>query len=819
MAGVWLRFRTDARARWRAWLGLALLIGFASGAVLALWAGARRTDTAYDRLLDSHRAYDVAVLVPAGEPALAAFDTDQLAALPEVSEATTAGFFFAGDFVALADRNGRLGTEINRFKLLDGRAADPYDPDEAVIGFEAARAADLGVGDEITIADPEELANEPPPDPGDPVAAAFDAQERALLRILPDGKVTIVGIEASPGEFPPPATLGLGDIVYLTPAFARAVSGNPETALIDTTMLFARLKHGDADNAAFEAELEQLAGGKPFQLLRQADNAKNVRRTFHTQAVALQILAVLTAITTVLIVGQLLARSAWLESADFPTLGALGFERGQRLMLGFGKALAVGVTAAVLAVALALAASPVLPTGIAAKAEPAPGFHADGFVAAIGLGGTAFVVVVLGFVAAALAARVDARAGRRRPSSRLARSLARGGAPPTAVTGVRMALEPGSGRSSVPVRGSIACVTLGVTTIVAALGFGSSLSHLLGTPRLYGVAWDLQFTVFDDNPTDEAIPARQIREAADGFLAADGVTGASLGYAGVPLELDGVRADAVAFDRLAGASLIPALEGRAPTTAEEVMLGTRTLDELGLDIGDRVDASSQGSESRSLRIVGRGVMPPSSDTSRLGEGSFVTLAAGDALIPLIADVEAPSLFLTLNENVDGHALATQVADELGIGSWDAVPGRGAPADLVNFDRVERMPQLLGLVLAVFATAALAHLLASSVRRRRRDLALLRTIGFLRRQVRLTVMWQATTLTAVSIVVGIPLGVALGRFVWTRFASDLGVVVETRLPAAAIVLVVVGAFVVANLVAAVPAWLAARTRPAVALRSE
>jgi len=62
MNGVWLRFRAELRTRWRAWLGFALLVGFAAGAVLALIAGGRRTDSAYDRFLAEHRASDVAIV-------------------------------------------------------------------------------------------------------------------------------------------------------------------------------------------------------------------------------------------------------------------------------------------------------------------------------------------------------------------------------------------------------------------------------------------------------------------------------------------------------------------------------------------------------------------------------------------------------------------------------------------------------------------------------------------------------------------------------------------------------------------------------------
>jgi predicted lysophospholipase L1 biosynthesis ABC-type transport system permease subunit len=106
-----------------------------------------------------------------------------------------------------------------------------------------------------------------------------------------------------------------------------------------------------------------------------------------------------------------------------------------------------------------------------------------------------------------------------------------------------------------------------------------------------------------------------------------------------------------------------------------------------------------------------------------------------------------------------------------------------------------------------------------VRRRRRDLAVLKTLGFTRRQVSGSVAWQATTIGVLALVVGIPLGLALGRVGWTLLAHELGVVAEPVWPVAAAVLAVPVTLALVNLLAFVPGRLAARTRPAVVLRSE
>src|SRR6266542_187027 len=61
MSAVLIRVRAELRARWRAWVSLTLMLGIFGGAVIAVAAGARRTDTAYQRFLQWSNAFDVAV--------------------------------------------------------------------------------------------------------------------------------------------------------------------------------------------------------------------------------------------------------------------------------------------------------------------------------------------------------------------------------------------------------------------------------------------------------------------------------------------------------------------------------------------------------------------------------------------------------------------------------------------------------------------------------------------------------------------------------------------------------------------------------------
>ena len=147
-----------------------------------------------------------------------------------------------------------------------------------------------------------------------------------------------------------------------------------------------------------------------------------------------------------------------------------------------------------------------------------------------------------------------------------------------------------------------------------------------------------------------------------------------------------------------------------------------------------------------------------------------------------------------------------------------IQGPATPTDVVNFGRVQDLPLLLGMALSLLALVTIVHLLLTSVRRRRRDFAVLRSIGLTRRQVRAAISWQAGTLTVVALGLGIPLGIVCGRVAWRLFAGQLGILPVVVLPVI-LVLVVPAALVLAVAVAAVPGESAARTRPAEILRSE
>jgi ABC-type antimicrobial peptide transport system permease subunit len=130
-----------------------------------------------------------------------------------------------------------------------------------------------------------------------------------------------------------------------------------------------------------------------------------------------------------------------------------------------------------------------------------------------------------------------------------------------------------------------------------------------------------------------------------------------------------------------------------------------------------------------------------------------------------------------------------------------------------------LPLGLALLFALAAAATLVHVLVTSIRRRRRDVAILKTLGFNRRQVLVTIEWQASLLALVAALFGVPLGVLIGRWGWAFFADRLGVGVAIVVPWVQVLLILPVVVALAMLIALGPAFAARRTKAAVVLRTE
>ena len=458
------------------------------------------------------------------------------------------------------------------------------------------------------------------------------------------------------------------------------------------------------------------------------------------------------------------------------------------------RTIAVAGVGGVIAIGVAVLLSPLWPLGLARVAEPSPGLEVNVLLLAVGGVVLAALVIAVGAEPAWRTARLSGppgtRPGPRRPW--VVRGLHRTGLPLPAALGVRQALEPGRGSSAVPVRSTVFTAVLAVATFATAITFGSSLNHLLDTPRLYGWAWDVQLGA-------EAFP--DLAQPVAAGLAKNPAIGSFSTGTVAELQVNHSRVAAFAVDAVQGHISPALLEGRAPAGLNDIVLGTKTLDAVHARVGGHVSVRV-GAEVRTFRVVGRGVFPNIGDSGQLGRGAFVTYAALRRSAP-----NAPRniVLVRLAPGVDREAVLAQLRTAV---APFPVTSASLPNDLVSFGRVHDLPIVAATVLALIAVVVLAHTLVTAIRRRQRDLAILKTLGFVRQQIAVTVASQATTLALFALAIGLPLGVAIGRVAWTVFADRQGLRAPATIDVGQLALLIPATIIAATLIAAIPARIAA-----------
>ncbi len=800
MRAVWWCVRAGLRQDWRGLAVLTLITAMMGAVVLAALAGARRTDTAVAQFLQYAGPFQ-------GQVAADSATMDKIAALPGVAYTERGALMLAipvsVDGRTALDQSPVITEAIvsrppqAQAIVLAGRYAEPSRANEVMLNESAAQALHAHVGSVL------EMRGYPP-----------DQMQQVMNgTVLPPkvglGGVRVTGIIRLPTDLtdnldaPADVTYtGQGDIIA-TAAFYQKFEASVGNFL-GTSF---QLKRGAAGLSAFEAQVQRIAGdGAQVEL--GDDNATAgafAQRGTSLEALALLVFGIIVVLAMLVVVGQSLARQVYATASDFPALRALGAAPRQLAAAALAPGALVAVAGMALAVPAAYGLSVFTPIGLARRAEISPGFAFD---AATLLGGAAVLALLLAGRAALSAPRaVRARARGTapvRPGMRLAGRLTGRGMSPAAVSGIRLAFEPGRGRAAVPVRPAIVGMAAALAAVLAALVFGSSVSHVVGDPAVAGWDWDVAV----GNPHSGDVSAQAVpRLRADRFVS--GFTVTAMGDA----LLDG-RDDVtlVGMQTVTGRVVPPVLAGRLPRAAGEIALGGRELRALGKGVGDSVAASGPHGPV-TLRITGEVVLSPeiTNEQTELGSGAVMTLggAAAVSRSPMPRNV-----FLVALRKPVGQTAISSLKQQFPGTVLPAVP----PPEVRDLSGVSGLPLVLAFVLMLLASGMIAHTLLMSVRRRRRDLAILKTIGFVARQVRATVAWQATALAGAGLIVGVPLGLLAGRWAWILFASQVAIV-----PAPVIspltLLAIPAVLVLANVIAAIPARAAGRTKPAEVLRTE
>jgi hypothetical protein len=822
-------WRAAARRSWRPLVVLALLGGVLGAVALGAAAGAWRTDTAYGRYLRADNVSDAFVNVPGVLPGMPATrPITLLSHLPGVT-ASAPYLGLAGAPVIhghvrwsflTASINGTLDREWyqqDRLTVLAGRLAPADSTHEVMITPAIEQLLGVPVGGTITYAFFRLDGNGEPT--GKPVIRSY--RLAAIVTVPP---ALVDQADAAEGSILPPAATH-----QLLAFYQYATVG-------------VRLKGGTAGIPALQRHLAALAvmlqqqvarathqklSGQFFPVTRPDVTHSQVQQAIRPEAIALSVFAAVATLAMLVLVGQGLAQFVSRSAPDIAVMRALGASRA-RIALAVGLPGVIPVLGGViLAVAGAIALSPLAPVGPVRRFDPDRGLHADWPI--VGPGAALFIVLLLGGLAVLAARSTRLRAspapGRR---SAIARAAAAAGLPPAAVVGARNALEPGAGAASVPVRSALLGSITAVAAVVTAVVFGTSLSGLISHPVRYGWNWDViiqaQGGYGSFNP---AIVTRVMRRQP--------AVAAWSEFAFVQLSVDGQDLPVMGVQPRVGTVEPPTVSGRPLQGRDQIELGARTLAALGKKVGDTVRIGTPP-YTRTVRITGVVTLPSfglvTADHVSLGRGAMLPeatlLAAQGAAGAPTGPESQPALPSTIAIDLAPGTTAAQRARLVGqivAANPDQTPGgtyelRSAlAAAIVNARQMGGQPIALALGLAAAAVLSLTLTVLSSVRRRRRELALLKALGMSRGQLRSVIAWQTTLMLLVAVAIGGPLGVAGGRLAWQGFAASLGAVPVSEVPAAALILGLLALILAGNLLSAGPAAIAARTRPAIALRAE
>ena len=360
-------------------------------------------------------------------------------------------------------------------------------------------------------------------------------------------------------------------------------------------------------------------------------------------------------------------------------------------------------------------------------------------------------------------------------------------------------------------------MAVGLTSIVAAVVFTESMNDLVSRPELAGFTWDLVGREAYSEIDTAAVDA-EVRDVP-GLARVTGLT-----Y--IDAVVDGTPIPGSVWSAIEGSPWPPIVAGRAPQGPNEILLSPATLRDLGYSIGDSVVIEFPASldpraAETEMTIVGTAVSPAiglaGSDTPRLDEGLLVSR---DDIAGKVSEYGGAVLF-DLDPGFDASTVVARFPDSLpdGFGVATEWLDSAQPAEVIQSEVAINVLVLAVVALSIGMMAAVANNLLSFVRERRNAFAVLKAIGFTPRQIRATVMWQSASVLALALIAAVPLGIISGRWLYRRFADGIGVIVAPAAPIAALIAVVLGAVVLVQGVALVPAYHALRTRPAAELRSE
>jgi hypothetical protein len=841
MAVASYRLRATFRRRLGGYFAIALLVGMLGGVAMASVAAARRTQSSYPTFLASTNPSDLVLTVYNDATGSAGVSlTSVIKKIPDVRHVDT---LVAPTIVPLTARGAPelstsqvvvtggsfdgLAVNQDRLVAVQGRLANPARANEVVMTASAAKVLKVRLGQLVPL--------------GLYSHAEMNEPGFGTAKVPPVVRVDarLVGIVVLNNEVLQDDVDQAFGFTFVTAALLKEARAHIEDP-INPVLYGLQLTDGDRDLTSVEQRLIGLVpAGDTYQFHVTSTVVTQMELSLKPESVALGAFGAIATLVCLVLGLQAISRQLRSGEDDLLVLRSLGANRAMTITDGLIGVLGAVVAGSLIAALIAVALSPLGPIGPVRRVYPDLGFTIDWTVVGGGLGILLFFLSLGAIVDAyRKAPHLGGRAPATTRQSRLARSLQTMGVPVAGVVGVRFALEPGRGRTSVPVRSALIGTAIAVAMVVATLTFASSLNTLVSHPELYG--WNWTYALY---PANNVPPQARKLLSTDKHVAAwSGVnyTDATIDNQVVPILLGTPGA------RVAP----PVLSGHGLEANNQIVLGAATLAALHKHVGDTVTISYESPKDApeyvpptTLVIVGTSTFPAIgydsfvAEHTSMGTGALVSTgiqppAFRRALTSPDATLNGPELvFVRLRAGVSAKAGLADMdriaaaanrafaADPHAVGDTLTVLGVLRPAQIVNYRSIGSTPITLSVGLAAGAIIALGLTLATSVRRRRRDLALLKSLGFTQRQLAAAVTWQASVTVLIGLAAGIPIGLVLGRQLWILFARNIDAVPDPTIPALSVVLVGVGAVLFALLDSALPARAAARTPVALALRSE
>jgi hypothetical protein len=802
---TWLR--SELRRRWRSLLVLALLVALATATVLAAVAGARRGQSAFDRLWA--RTLPATATVLPNQPG---FDWAKVRALPEVSALSkfpvTFGFALdccPGASTGFPPADSEITRTLERPVIWAGRLFNPRRVDEVVVTPKFVASYGKGVGDTLTLhlPSPQQVNAEYDGSTGPPRGPII------VARIVGVGR-TPWGIDAdSPGQ----SGGVLASPALFTHYRANIMGTNGQTYI----NALVRLKGGAAAIPAFRADLARVTARSDIDVWNNLANfGEPTRKVTGYEAACLLAFALAALAATVFLIGQSVARYVSATVADLQVLRAVGMTPRQAVAAASAAPFLAAAAGATAGFAGAVLASRWMPIGLASIVESHPGLDVDWLV--LGTGWAIAPLLVLAGSAAAAAAALTAGRQQGIPRrSAVAVAAAGAGLPLPVVVGARFALEPGRGRSAVPVRPALVGAVVGVLGVLAAFTFSAGVSDAAANPARFGQTWQLG-TFLGLNGQDFG-PASRVLRAVAADRDVTGVDDARIGGA----QSGQMSIESFTYAPVAGKRVPVVLtSGRMPATRNEIALAPATARELHAVTGSTIRLTGGATTPRALKVTGIAFVPAGPHNG-YADGAWLTPAGYDRIF---AGAHYAFKFhvaaVALRPGADVQAVARRLnAAAAAIQGGRAFTFTPPPAlpDVQVIKDLELLPLALGAFLALLALGAVGHALSIAVSRRRHELAVLRALGMTRVQIRMAIATQASVLAVIGLAFGVPIGVALGRAIWRVVTGFTPLAYHPPLAVLALLLIGPIALLAANTLAAWPQHRAARLGAAQVLRTE